>query len=229
MAKRITIKDVKHVEFTFDDYITEFADHPEWTIQDIGVLFRIDLQLYRNGGKVENDTNKLARLCRLTDEDFAKTWARIESKYKKNGRFLFRKRIRKELKVSRRRMQKAYDKAVKAAEARYSKHTTSTANENETKSKTNNSITSNSKRQSLSPSNSLRFRENLQQIIKPQSKSDRTAFDNLCRWVIIEINAGHYNTEIYKRILMYADEARKNGRNPAAMFFGTLKRELSYR
>lgn len=230
MAKRIKVKDVKHIDFDFNEYVTEFADHPDWSTQDFGALFRIDLQLYREGGKIKDDPARLARLCRLSDKKFAKTWRRIKSKYHKSGGFLFRKRIRLELQKARRRMQLAHNKGVMGAEARYSKHSTGIANENETKPNTNKNLisSSNSKKPARSPSISLRFYEALSVIIKPRNQSDRTAFRNLGNWIEQNILTNQFTEEIYKVILDFAIESKK-GRKPAAMFFATLQREIGYR
>lgn len=129
MAK-IFLKDVKHIDLEPVEYITEFAKNPGWSIRDIGCLMILDLYLYASAGKLKFDLKNLASLCRLTEPEFTKVWSNIESKYKKSGnkgaRYIHRKRITKELKAARKRMQVSHNKGVKGMRARY--HNNSSTN-----------------------------------------------------------------------------------------------------
>ena len=76
----------------------------------------------------------------------------------------------------------------------------------------------------------LAFNKTLRSTIRPRNQSDRTAFRNIGAWLMQKINAGEFDTEIFKRVLDYADEVSKNRcRNPAAVFTSILKKELGYR
>jgi len=73
----------------------------------------------------------------------------------------------------------------------------------------------------------LHFNEALTGIIKPRSRSDRTCFANVTRWLAEGCARGRFSDEIFGRVLDFAKEARR-GRNPAAVFMAILKQELSY-
>jgi uncharacterized protein YdaU (DUF1376 family) len=73
----------------------------------------------------------------------------------------------------------------------------------------------------------LQFYDALISIIPPRSRSDRTCFRNLARWLAENITRGRFNDKIYGRVLDYATEAT-TGQKPAAVFMALLKKELEY-
>lgn len=228
-AKRITLKDVKWVKFAFDDYVTEFADHPDWSAKDFGALFRIDLQCYRSGGKISNDPAFLARLCRLSPKEFERVWSKIGKKYHSSVTNLYRKRVRDELHIARALLQTAYLKGLKGSEARYLKSSSAIAIRNETNSKRIDKGTSNSKDPSpLLVTDSLRFNTALSAIIKPMCQGDRTSYHNLGLWIERKIVAGKFTKEIFREVLDYAAQSL-GGKKPIAVFYKTLYREIGYR
>ena len=117
----------------------------------------------------------------------------------------------------------------------------------ENESKDNNSNT-NSNNLSFSSSNSVRssarnddddayiriqkatmlFRQNIDAIIPPRSRSDRTCFDRVARWLQAGCVKKQFDIDIFDRALGYANEARA-GQKPAAVFMALLKKELEYR
>ena len=74
----------------------------------------------------------------------------------------------------------------------------------------------------------VRFSQALEGIIRPASRSDRTCFVNVTRWLIEGCARGRFNHLIFDRVLDYARDARR-GDNPAACFMAVLKKELDYR
>lgn len=228
MAKRITLKDVQHVNLEPIAFILEIDSNPDWGIDDIGCYWMLCLHLYINGGKIGFDLKKMAKICRCSSAKFNKSWEKIAHKFSDNNQSVSQKRVRKELSAARKRMQKAYTDGLKGAEKRWGSHSNPVAkrkrNENENETKTN---TSNSKEKALSLSNSVRFVSALENIIRPKNQSDRTAIKNLNLWLTEKIIVEEFNQEIFSRVLDYAKEA-KAGRNPFAVFFATLRREIGY-
>ncbi len=249
MAKRITLKDVKHVDLVPVDFLTEIALNPDWNAEDIGCYFILCMHLYCQGGSLKFDCHKLAKMCRTTPKRFVKSWDKIAIKFVKtcpanesSGKksvFEFEsKRVRKELNAARKRMQTAVTSGLKGANKRWGGHSdpngVAIAKRNETKrNETNKTKLNETNENSPSsdknlPSFSLRFAEQLDKHIRPFSKSDKMALVNLIHWLRQQTIVGIFNQEIYEVVLGYAKEA-KTGRNPMAVFFATLKRELGYR
>ena len=237
MAKRITLKDVKHVDFVPGDFLAEFALNPDWNAEDIGCYFTICLHLYCQGGKLVLDIPRLAKICRIKPSRFVKVWEKIRIKFvkacsqvEKNGFEFESKRVRKELRAARSRMQKASNAGLIGATARWQPHATANTKRNETKrnktNKTKRNETNEQPSSSLknSPSFSLRFAEKLEKAINPRTESDKMALVNLIHW----LRNQQSDNRTYDKVLKYAKDA-KTGRNPMAVFFATLKRELGYR
>ena len=77
-------------------------------------------------------------------------------------------------------------------------------------------------------SRALHFHDALFGIIPPRSRSDRTCFHNITKWLAEGCACGRFNDEIYGRVLDYATEAQA-GQKPAAVFMALLKKELGYK
>ena len=122
MAKRVRLKDVKHVNLEINAWLLEWTTNPEWTPEDFGNYWLISLLLYSQGGSIEYNIDRLSKYCRRVPDDFAKSWSRIKSKFTLNGNVLVQKRVKKELKESRRRMQTAVDSGLKGAKRRWGTH-----------------------------------------------------------------------------------------------------------
>ena len=72
------------------------------------------------------------------------------------------------------------------------------------------------------------FRQKLDGIIPPRSRSDRTCFDQVARWLPYGCIKNKFDTDIFNRALDFANETRQ-GQKPAAIFMALLKKELGYR
>jgi uncharacterized protein YdaU (DUF1376 family) len=73
----------------------------------------------------------------------------------------------------------------------------------------------------------LHFSDALERIIKPRSRSDRTCFRNVARWLAEGCARGRFSDDIFGRVLDLAREAL-HGRNHAAVFMHLLKEDLGY-
>ena len=229
MAKRIRLKDVEYVKLEIKPWLLEWGKNPDWTAQDFGIYWLICLRMYEGGGKITSDPDKLAAFCRTSRESFDDSWERIQSKLKEKGATLFQKRVRKELREARTRIQSAVNAGVKGAKKRWRSYGDPVANENETKSNTNISLKpSNSKARARSLTTSLRFVHSLKETITARNTSDSMAYRNLDRWLATEIANGRFTEEIYSQILDIAKDS-KRGRNPIAVLFSRLDKEVGYR
>jgi hypothetical protein len=82
-----------------------------------------------------------------------------------------------------------------------------------------NAITNTTKRTTIA--------KHLMKTLKANSLSDRTAHQNIARWIVESIDNKKFTIDIIDRVLTMADECT-NARNPNAAFTAMLKRELSY-
>jgi len=241
MAKRITLKDIDHVDCKFGEFLKEWTKHPDWTVAEFGSYFLIECLLYDEGGYVKFNSKELAIFCRMSEIEFAKTWNKIESKFQKRAQHLTHKKVVNELKKARARLQRAVNAGLKGAEKRWGGYSNPNGNPNrvaiqrinETKPNTNrsnNSLTNSKTKDACAHtlSGSLRFETALETLIKPRTNSDKLAFRNLSNWLAKQIDAGEFESDIFAIVLRFAEQAKKKGRNPAALLFNTLRREIGY-
>ncbi len=74
----------------------------------------------------------------------------------------------------------------------------------------------------------IRFLDRLNHILAVCTRSDRTAFNNVCDYLADCCRSGKFNLEIFDRALELAKEAR-SGRNPNALFMSLVRKELGYK
>jgi len=74
----------------------------------------------------------------------------------------------------------------------------------------------------------LRFAEDLDKSLKPNSKSQRQALLNLIQWIKFQIEEKLLSESVYQKILVIAKDS-KSGRVPMALFFSRLDKEIGYR
>ena len=191
-----------------------------------GIYCSLNFYLYTNNGRLRYCPEFLAGLSNCDLKDFELFWNLYAHKFVPKGNFIKHKRVSKEIRNARRRLQVARSKGLKGAEKRWHSHQSAMANENETKAKKSKDIT-NTKDPALI-SASFRFRKNLEKHILPQTKSDKTSLTNLERWLLEKIENKELRVEIYSRVVQFAKQSRK-GNKPIALFFDTVKRELGYR
>jgi uncharacterized protein YdaU (DUF1376 family) len=228
---KMSKKQPKYVSLEPDAFLSDL-DFQAMTAEQRGVYCTLIFYLYRNNGRLRNDIDTLAKLCHVNgDFDFQT----VLHKFQVRRGFIRHKRVTKELA----RAQVQVDKAVKAARTRWDKDSTSNAQaldeqcqvkeRNETKSEGKlNTSSTNSEERAHTISSSLRFVDELEKCIKINTKSDRTAIGNLCRWLIAEIAEGRKTDTVYRKILDIARES-KTAKKPIAAFFSRLDREIGYR
>ena len=76
--------------------------------------------------------------------------------------------------------------------------------------------------------NLLRFAEDLDKSLKPNSKSQRQALLNLIQWLRFQVEQNLLNESVCQKILVIAKDS-KSGRVPMAVFFSRLDKEIGYR
>ncbi len=195
--------------------------------------------------------------CRNVQE-FETLWQKIAKKFQTRNGVIKHKRVTKELRKAKKMLQARRRAGLKGAQVTWQSHNRAHCTDNgtamakerkgsviETESKDNNSNTNISL---CSSSNSVRghtrnddndayikiqkatmsFRHNIEAIIPPRSRSDRTCFDRVARWLQAGCVKKQFDTDIFDRVLGYANEARA-GQKPAAVFMALLKKELEYR
>lgn len=221
---------IKHVQLEPAAFLSD-EDFQMMDAEERGIYCTVIFYMLCNNGRIKNDLDGIKRLCNVTS-DFKPKWDRVKSKFYPKRDWLRHRRVDFELREAKKRLQTAIKAGLKGAGKRWGGYNdpngNPVTNENETKSKRNLNNTSNPKGKSHLASNSFRFATALEKLIRPRNQSDRTAFRNLTNWLSSQIINKNFNEEIYDRILGYAKEASASARNPPAMFFATLKRELGY-
>ncbi len=229
---------IKFVHLESEAFLTDL-DYIVMSHAERSVYCTLIFYLTSNNGKCEYKPLALSKLCHCENvEEFEEIWQGISKKFQTRNGAIKHKRVTKELRRAKQYRQAKSRAGLKGAEKRWHSHSTDVAKETKRnvneKEKKNNSNTYSSE-QSLSFSSSARphlqalnFNSALINIIKPRSQSDRTCFRNITSWLMSGCATGHFNEEIFDRVLDYAREA-STGRKPAAVFMALIKKELGYR
>lgn len=232
---------IKYVQLESDAFLTDI-DFVQLTPAERGVYCSLILYLTSNDGKCTSEPQALSRICNCHGvEEFEKIWQRISKKFQLRKGFIRHKRVTKELSRAKKLLQAKRRGGLSTA--RKKQHSTGTAygtadakerkrNEKVSKDITNTNTADQSafNSDSLRDShlNALRFYEVLAGIIQPRTRSDRTCFRNVTKWLVDGCTGGRFTGEIFERVLDYANQARQ-GDNPAAVFMATLRDELGYK
>ena len=229
---------IKFVHLESEAFLTDL-DYIMMSHAERSVYCTLIFYLTSNNGKCEYKPLALSKLCHCENvEEFEEIWQGISKKFQVRSNVIKHKRVTKELRRAKRYRQAKSRAGLKGAEKRWHSHSTDVAKETKRnvneKEKKNNSNKYSSE-QSLSFSGSARphlralnFNYALINIIKPRSQSDRTCFRNITSWLMADCATGHFDEEIFDRVLDYVREA-STGRKPAAVFRALIKKELGYR
>jgi len=229
---------IKYVQLESEAFLTDL-DYITMSHAQRSVYCTLIFYLTSNKGKCEYKPSALSKLCHCENvEEFEEIWQGISKKFQTRKGVIKHKRVTKELRRAKQYRQAKSKAGLKGAEKRWHSHSTDVAKETKRnvneKEKKNNSNKYSSE-QSLSFSGSARphlralnFNYALINIIKPRSQSDRTCFRNITSWLMADCATGHFDEEIFDRVLDYAREA-STGRKPAAVFMALIKKELGYR
>jgi len=235
---------IKYVQLESEAFLTDLdyitMSHAQRSVYCTLILYcTLIFYLTSNKGKCEYKPSALSKLCHCENvEEFEEIWQGISKKFQTRKGVIKHKRVTKELRRAKQYRQAKSKAGLKGAEKRWHSHSTDVAKETKRnvneKEKKNNSNKYSSE-QSLSFSGSARphlralnFNYALINIIKPRSQSDRTCFRNITSWLMADCATGHFDEEIFDRVLDYAREA-STGRKPAAVFMALIKKELGYR
>jgi hypothetical protein len=74
----------------------------------------------------------------------------------------------------------------------------------------------------------LQFMEFLNNNLKALTRSDRTAFNNICDHLSEGCRSGVFNIDIFDKASELVTEARKNGDKPNALFMSLARKFLGY-
>ncbi len=236
---------IKYVQLDSSAFFIDL-DFIAMTLEERGAYLTLILYLYCNNGKCKLDIHVLSQFCNKNAKAFEKIWQNISKKFQIRKGVIKHKRVTKELKRAKKFIQHQRKAGLASARKRQQQlnrgstdvatpvqPTKTKGNVIEKEKKVNTNMYT--KEQSLSSSNSARphlralnFNSALINIIKPRNQSDRTCFHNITSWLIAGCATGHFNEEIFDRVLDYAKKAR-TGRKPAAVFMALIKKELGYR
>jgi uncharacterized protein YdaU (DUF1376 family) len=233
---------IKFVHLESEAFLTDL-DYIVMSHAERSVYCTLIFNLTSNNGKCEYKPLALSKLCHCENvEEFEEIWQGISKKFQTRNGVIKHKRVTKELRKAKKFIRHQRKAGLASARKRQqrlnrgSADVTSPVQPTKTKGNVNEKekkVNANkySSEQSLSSSNSLRalnFDSALITIIKPRSQSDRTCFRNITSWLMSSCTTGHFNEEIFDRVLDYAREA-STGRKPAAVFMALITKELGYR
>jgi uncharacterized protein YdaU (DUF1376 family) len=233
------MKQVKFVQLESGAFLTD-VDFISMSAEQRGVYVTLILYLNCNNGRCRYDEQVLSALCNC--EKFAQVWEKIKNKFTQKNGWIRHKRVSRELKAAKNRLQLCSKKGLKGAKNRWHKHGTSNGTGNacaianvkrnvNVKERKDNTYTY-TNYPSCSSTSTLRtqvlkFHSDLVNILGIRDQSDRTCFHNVTSWLVEGIASGRFNEQIFERVLEYAKEAR-GGRKPAAVFMALMKKELNY-
>jgi uncharacterized protein YdaU (DUF1376 family) len=214
-------KQPKYVSLEPDAFLSD-VDFQTMTAEERGVYFTIILYLYRNGGKLRNDQITISKLCNVNgDFDFQS----VLQKFKVKRGWIYHKRVSKELKKA----QVLVDRAVKAAESRWLKHSSSNAQASakQCQGKEREGTISKGIKEfppkerarefdsPLDPSEQqamLEASEKLAKLIEPANDDDWKAFARLMKWAALQDPANRHFAAILD-IAKSCKRAKKPGSN----------------
>ena len=77
-------------------------------------------------------------------------------------------------------------------------------------------------------SRGLKFSDFINKSLRAKTRSDRTAFNNICNYLNDSCLSGYFSLDIYDKAERLVKEA-KNGDNPNALFMSLARKELGYK
>jgi len=235
---------IRYVQLESEAFLTDL-DYITMSHAERSVYCTLIFYLTSNNGKCEYKPSALSKLCHCENvEEFEEIWQNISKKFQVRNGVVKHKRITKELRRAKKFIQHQRKAGLASARKRQQRlnHGSTdvptpvqptkrkgNVNEKESKDITNSEEQSPSFPTSARPHlRALNFNSALINIIKPRSQSDRTCFRNVTNWLMAGCATGHFNEEIFDRVLDYAREA-STGRKPAAVFMALIKKELGYK
>ena len=240
---------IKYVQLESDAFLTDL-DFIQMSPAERGVYCSLILFLTSNDGTCRWDPPALSRLCNCAQpEIFEKIWENISKKFQTRNGVIKHKRVTKELRRAKKLRQAKRKAGRKGAQVTWQRRSGANGGDmakgrkgNEIgKERNENTTNSNTSERSVSSSSSVRsrhsadvqlralhFHDALVQLIRPRSRSDRTCFRNVTRWLMEGCTDGRFDPSIFDRVLDYAREARR-GDKPPAVFMALMKKELGYR
>jgi uncharacterized protein YdaU (DUF1376 family) len=240
---------IKYLQLESDAFLTDL-DFIRFSPAERGLYCSLIFFLASNDGRCELDTEALSRLCNCDNvQQFEQLWQKVAKKFQVRNGHIKHKRVTKELRKAKKMYQARRKAGQKGARVTWQNHNRAEGDAEAKRSKGNeiekesedNSSNTNSNNLSCSSSNTVRtrisgqaqskalhFHQALIGIIPPRSRSDRTCFLNVTKWLAEGAACGRFDNDTFARVLDFAKEA-KAGQKPAAVFMAILKKELGYR
>jgi len=220
-----------------------------------GIYLTVKMYLYTNNGVCELDYCKLAVITNC--KNFKKYFSQVEHMFTiKNGK-IRHKEVTADLRGARKCTKAKRIAGLKGAQARWQSHcqrkgaagnlpmakdgkVNETETEKESKVKTNSdSSTDFSSGSSSIPSRcdfgdesplamQIKFYDLAAELIVPVGASDRTCLKNIASWLKGQADKSG-DKAIFSKAWRLAQESKRNGRKPMAMFITLMKSELGYR
>lgn len=224
---------IKYIQLEPDGFLSD-VDFQMMTDAERGCYFTLILYLYRNGGSLVFDRGAMGTLC--GSENFGTIWEKIKSKFIRKRNRIYHKRVTKELKIVRERMQVAVESGLKGAQVRWGAHSPPNrepvAKRNGTKPEPEGNIPVGSSNPSFSnssgsrsASDELKFYDSVCKIFNVKSKSDQTSMRNVAKYLRELVNNGATTT--FDECWDIAKECTK-GNKPIALFISRMKTEMGY-
>ena len=228
---------IKHISLEFEPFLADFVGLND---AERGCYISIILYLYNNKGSCDYDLQKLKEVC-SSHSGFDKKWKKIRSKFQvKEGKILHKK-VTKELKAARRKMQVAKQKGLMGAKARWKKRcpSYSTSNAPAIAQAMLNNNTNNIDIDKKQYSNNIgieiaksaeQFGAKLQKLFTLNKRETRT-FLNIIIFLTDKIKSGELETDIFDDIIRWAKQSKANTLivNKKGWLVNRIKKETGYK
>jgi uncharacterized protein YdaU (DUF1376 family) len=229
------MKQIKYVQLEPDAFLSD-VEFQTMSAEERGCYFTIILYLYRNNGKLDKsfDSAVLGNLCNC--DNFETVWEKISKKFLNKKNVLSHKRVTKEIRRVRKRLQVASESGLKGAKKRWGSHSNpngvAIAKRNETerkqKEKINTYVTSGSSfssgdRSSVA-SDEAKFAVKSVELFGCAKNGDKTTLKNIAAHL-----AESLDDKIFDKAWRIAQECKKTGDKPIALFISRMKMDFNYR
>jgi uncharacterized protein YdaU (DUF1376 family) len=192
-----------------------------------------------NDGKISKDPNGLALLCNINIEKLKTFLKKYSHKFLIKGECISHKRVNKELAKARKYIKQKSLAGKKGMQRRYNSVITDPPNSDITKERkgkgreekgrkeknydTNDSSFSQQSRISLA-SDELKFYDGTCELFGVAGKSDRTTLQNVAKHLSKSLDE-----KVFDKAWRVAQECKKKGSKPIALFMARMKDEFNYR
>jgi uncharacterized protein YdaU (DUF1376 family) len=227
---------VDYVAFYFRDFL---GDLVKWPPEFCGAYIRLCCSIYDAGGYLSNNMTELSSIAGFNEMEFVKVWNTLRAKFCTKDGIITHKRCTLELRKADRFIQNQRKAGLMSAKKRQQRSNgVATANQPSEQSRAEQSrleTTSESESNAHLKNRpnpitiSLTVYEQLDKILEPQHRKDKSTIRNFCNWLASQQNWRQGMEKAFE-VAKTAMAGIKSGDidNRFGYFIGAMKNELGY-